>query len=642
MKKKLLIAGAVLFAGMSVNAQVSIARVKPSVVGRTVSVPLPSSKDQSKGAATFHYSKLLRSSSIASGVKTTPLFQTSYDLQRNGGIANVPGTNKLSFAVTGSHSKDAAFPDRGTFYGYFDGTNYYALPNNRIEKYRTGWPSIAVTRSGKEVIACHIITTNKTVIETRDVAASSGAFTVDSSKGIAGMWPRICTGGPSGNDIHIVTSSDTSKDPAVTSPLKISYYRSVDGGATFQKVALPNDISFIGGSNVSIDARGNTVAIAAGGESYPPLLYKSTDNGLTWTQTVIWKNMPVNYAVPGVLTDNNKTQVGEDTVYNADGRAEVLVDNSGTVHWFSGSMLFKRADINAQEGSVNYYPLNLGYGMLYWNDKLPTDSLYTIASFVDKDNNGKFEDADPTATISVIPNYGVGPVAMPVPTLDTAKGTLSIVYSGMSEYAADTTVKPWVSYRDIYAVTVSNITDLYDIAKLQKGNLFSAPINFTENPTTADAKENIYPSVPKYNSALSALTLPVMWQQDPDLDTHVGQTTPSAANYKTNQLVFNIETVVKPIGIGVNTLGRQSGFTTMATPNPFNSITQVSVSAPVAGSAVLTVFNTMGQKVAEKTANVPAGLSSPFTLSKDELSKGMYIYTLKVGESAATQKLIVE
>lgn len=635
MKKNLFIASMVLFAGITANAQVSVARLKPAAVtGKLIASPFKKMGYDNHEAKGFDPSKLLRSSSVAASVSVTPIVQTAYDEQRDGGIANVPGTNKLSVAVTGSQKKDAAFPDRGAYYCFFDGSIFMAKPKTRLENYRTGWPSIAVTNSGREVITTHLAGTNKVVLETRPVAGT-GAWSIDSSKGLIGTWPRVCAGGSAGNDIHIVA---TNFDKDTTDNLY--YYRSKDGGVTFDilKKTMPNNRPGIGGGYISMDARGNTIAIAAGGGTDRPYLYKSTDNGDTWTETTIWTKLPTNYFTQGVLTDNDKTQVGEDSAYNSDGAAKVFIDNNNVVHWFSGAMRFKRTDINANTGTTSFYPTDPGYGLLYWNDKFPTDSLYGIASFVDSNNDKKFTASDSGAPITAIPNYiNTGPLSLPTCTYDSAKKVLSVIFPMMTEFAADTTVKPWVDYRDIYAITVSDVTKLYDSKNFLTSTVFSAPINMTQNPHSSDAKENMFPSAAKYNSAADVYGLPLIWQQDPDLGLQVAAS--SYAIYTRNQIVFNTSV---PTGINALLKSEHSGFVSVATPNPFNSTTQIVVSSQSAGNAVLTVFNTMGQKVIEKTANVSVGVSRPFTLSKDELSKGMYIYTVKSGENVATQKLIVE
>lgn len=635
MKKQLLLAGLALFVGISANAQVSVARLKPvAVTGKMTPVPLKRMGYDHQEAKGFDPSNLLRSSSALSAVSVTPIVQTAYDEQREGSLVNVPGTNKLSVAVTGSQKKDAAFPDRGVYYCFFDGSIFMAKPKTRIEGFRTGWPTITVTKSGQEVVVTHLAQTNKTVVETRPVAGT-GAWAIDSNKALVGMWPRVCAGGASGNDIHIIT---TNYDKDTTDNLY--YYRSTDGGVTYdiKMKTLPNNRPKLGGNFVSMDARGKTIAVAVGGATSRPYLYKSVDNGVTWTETTIWTKMPVDYGKQGVLTDNDKTQAGEDSAYNSDGMAKVFIDNNNVIHWFSGSMRYKRTDINAASGSFSFYPTDPGFGMLYWNDKFPTDSVYSIASPVDNNNDKKFTPSDSAAPITAIPNYGnTGPVSMPTCSYDSVKNVFSLVFPMMTEFAADTTVKPWVDYRDIYVITVTDITKLYDTKNFLTSTVFSAPINLTQNPHSSDAKENVFPSAARYNSAADAFSLPIIWQQDPDLGTQVSAK--SYAIYTRNQIVFN-----NAVPTGINSLlkSSNSGLASVATPNPFNSTTQISISAQSSGNAVLTVFNTMGQKVIEKTAAISAGVSHPFTLSKDELSKGMYIYTVKVGEKVATQKLIVE
>ena len=76
-------------------------------------------------------------------------------------------------------------------------------------------------------------------------------------------------------------------------------------------------------------------------------------------------------------------------------------------------------------------------------------------------------------------------------------------------------------------------------------------------------------------------------------------------------------------------------------PNPFNPATKIKFGIPKAGKVVLSVYNLLGQKVAELlNAELPAGYHS-IIFDAGKLSSGIYIYKLKVGEYTASKKAVL-
>jgi uncharacterized delta-60 repeat protein len=83
-------------------------------------------------------------------------------------------------------------------------------------------------------------------------------------------------------------------------------------------------------------------------------------------------------------------------------------------------------------------------------------------------------------------------------------------------------------------------------------------------------------------------------------------------------------------------------------PNPFNPTTTISYSTPVTpeagmqavGNVVLTVYNTLGQKIATlvNKEQLPGNYSVQF--NADNLPSGIYFYTLRAGDFVSTKKMI--
>ena len=76
-----------------------------------------------------------------------------------------------------------------------------------------------------------------------------------------------------------------------------------------------------GGEQYAIDAVGNNVAIVTGGIGENVSLWKSTDNGTTFTKTLV-------DAFPYV-PENNGTPLGFDSVPTNDGSVAVVIDPNG-------------------------------------------------------------------------------------------------------------------------------------------------------------------------------------------------------------------------------------------------------------------------------------------------------------------------
>ncbi len=76
-------------------------------------------------------------------------------------------------------------------------------------------------------------------------------------------------------------------------------------------------------------------------------------------------------------------------------------------------------------------------------------------------------------------------------------------------------------------------------------------------------------------------------------------------------------------------------------PNPFNPTTQIKYSIPKDGFVKLSVYNILGQEVAELVnANIRAG-NHEIILNAQGLASGVYYYRLESGSNAAVKKLLL-
>jgi hypothetical protein len=344
----------------------------------------------------------------------TTIGTTYYDLQTNDAISDRlwlnPDNNTISAVWTFSPDATSGTPNRGTGYNYFDGSAWGPAPLTRVESQRCGFTNIGIPSGGTETIIAH---NNTSLVMQHTSRATIGSGTWDedlsslSDDAVGGnLWSKIAV---NGNTIHIIS---------LTTPVANSgdlfngmdgeplYYRSTDGGATWDKtnVELPdisseNYIGF-GGDSYQIDAHDNTVAIVIGSVSTDLLLFKSTDNGETWTKTVLLAH-PFPFFDDNTITDVNGDGIA-DSIEVCDGALAVLVDNNDMVHVCWGDMFIKN-DI-AGDGLFSYYPgLN---NLIYWDESMSAPAAIDNLVALDLDGSGYLEFPSDGAGGFLIGSYG--------------------------------------------------------------------------------------------------------------------------------------------------------------------------------------------------------------------------------------------
>jgi len=334
-----------------------------------------------------------------------------YDLQSNSSVDHriylfPDGTVGTTYTL--GNSAGPSYADRGTGYNYYDGTAWGTMPTARVESVRCGWGSYSHlgTSNEGEIIVAHTTTANGMRMSKRAVKGT-GAWVqtnipipVGSVAANSAIWPRVAT---SGNNIHIICAGDTSSTTATGfngqhNPL--FYYRSTDGGTTWDKAGVPFpglDNSFchegFGGDIYSwAEPQGNTLAFVIGDNWTDLTLMKSIDNGDTWTKTVIYQHPYPCWtdAVVTMLPDG----VTPDTPYVCDGAHAVELDASGKAHVVFG--LMRVLNDVAGDGSSSYFPGIDGIG--YWNEgdaaitSMNPDDLYAAEKLIawcqDMDGSG--------------------------------------------------------------------------------------------------------------------------------------------------------------------------------------------------------------------------------------------------------------
>lgn len=299
---------------------------------------------------------------------------TTYDLQSNGQVANrMYHREDGSVAVVAmmSHDYDQSASDRGTAYNFFDGSSWGDYPYERAEAnatgydMRTGWPSIAPYGENGEILVNHSDGLNYYIRETAGEGLWDGPYSIpafDYSYSLS--WPRVVTSGENNEIIHVVAAAQNTDNNGNTVTTQF-YCRSTDGEnweVNYSPLVETNEhIGIYSADDYCVSANGDVVAVVYTDSFHGHLLmFKSTDNGITWERKVIWEN-------PYYLLDwenDENTVMGDEGCY-APVHSSVAVGNDGIVHVATSVFHYTRYSLGT---TYSYWYGLINEGVVYWND----------------------------------------------------------------------------------------------------------------------------------------------------------------------------------------------------------------------------------------------------------------------------------
>jgi len=554
---------------------------------------------------------------------------TTYSLQTNRSTMNRCHYNSdgtVSVAYQFSNGAFNSWPDRGTGYNYHDGSNWGANATARIENDRTGFSDLGITGTGGEIIIGH--NTNQSNAQHVCIRPVKGTGTwTESTTAIPSppnftygtLWPRIAVGGPAGLTIHhIALTTPTANPPGGVFQGQdgaLVYSRSTDGGVTWSVPAVPallDSSQYVNwaGDAYAIHARGNNVAIVIGDLTSDVVLLKSTDDGVTWTKTVV--NAFPFPLYNGAITDTSGDGVGDNIPTN-DQSFAVVLDNQGEAHVFYGYM--ETVNNAGVPDSVLYTPG--AFGLMYWNEGMAPDAAVMIAGPIDYNANTTLDVTDQGSYYTSLTSH-------PSAGVDAA-GNIFVSYSAILEGTDDGAGK---SYRGIYLV-----------ASTDDGATWTNPyiINPTDPVNSFDFYERVYPSI---GHNIPANVIPLIYQRDAFTGHGVGTGNPDTDNAgATNEIVY-VE-VPKTDIVGVKEIATSNVESISLFPNPANDNVSLAVTLKQGGNYTVLVQNVLGQSMMSKQNNLPAG-ASRIELNTESLSAGVYFVTLDNGKAKVTTKLVIE
>lgn len=631
---------ATLFAQSSVNSEVKLLPSNPTALIRFAEKPDPSNGEfkmpktsapgisqPSGSSATLKISGLRESEAI--------IGSTIYDLQTNRSISNRFLRNSdgtMSAIWTTLCEGGISSTDRGTGYNYYDGSAWLPADCHKIEPLnRAGFPNIAITSTGKEVVLAHS-STNLGMLLTSRPAKGTGAWTEDPT--ILGnfpddTWSKMVAGGADGNSLHAIwNASGVSSNEYCGQLSPVVYSRSLDQGVTWpilrQCLALIDTPFYLGFSaeDYSIDTHGDSVAILVGDWTTDLVLLKSADNGDTWTKQIILEFYQPLYDELTMTIDTDADGTA-DIIPVPDGDGRVYFDNNGMIHVVFSEVFI--SDLDDASG-VGYYPDADG-GIWYWNESMGAGAPVLIAAAEDLNGDG-------------ILNYPVGSAAGDYYGSGTYGGGLSI----QPTMGFDASNNMFVSYAT-YDETADTLLGaghrhVYVIGSYDGGVSWSAPFDIV--PTIAEGGDG------EFQEAVFACMakrvdgdIHIIYQRDQG-PGHSLSNLPTEVEWNTapSDIVYVAVTQGDLTSTGI--ISSVSFSVSQNLPNPVNGQTIFNVTLPKASQVGVRVIDVVGQDVfALKTSNYSSGQHA-INLDCSKLTAGVYFYEVTAGNEKVTKKMIVE
>lgn len=574
---------------------------------------------------------------------------TKYDQQSNASMGKriilyPDGT----ISAVWTTATDNAFANRGTGYNHNDKTNWMTVADGatpRIETKRTGWPSIALIGGNKEVIIAHSAEDGGFIMSTNS-AIGNTAFTqqaILTQTKLRPLWARIGTDGL--NYIHVISNYADSSAPSDPPAPKVNgikapmtYSRSSDGGQTwdFEHTLLPGYDStrwaYGGGDNYAIDVRDSIVAIVTGRLGTDVSLWKSYDNGTTFTHYFVdsLANAPLKQGTLAL-----------DTPFCSDGTMDVLIDANGKCHvWYGLGRVLKT---DSTDDSYSFFPGTAG--LMYWNEGTTEPGIIAYGAMFDRDQDGGYsiekgtywnlENGNIPSDIYSVARLGnTSVLRQPSAGID-ADGNLYVAFSMPVEGALDDNS---LNYRAIYIMYSKD-----------GGATWHGPQCLTKILN----KENDFPSIARRVNEYVHL----IFQQDDIPGTNLANNSASANNHPIsengNDIMYAaipkqdvLDSIVGNLwSLNVQEIKNNSQVFVVSqnVPNPFSGQTDITIYlngyTPVLNVEVKDLTGKI--VISNKVTNLNQG-NHVITLDGTNLSSGVYFYTLTAGNNTITRKMIVE
>lgn len=537
---------------------------------------------------------------------------TRYDKQTNNSMQPrlfQYGNGTIAASWMQANNEASSWSDRGTGYNYFNGTSWGAVPMNRIESARNGWPAYGPLGPAGEMVISHRNATSPLTINTRPTIGS-GAWTESTfaaPSGATGLeFPRFVTNGPDHNQIHLLAltgPTQFSGQPYMGLDGAVVYSRSLDGGVTWdiQNEILDGMTSLestgIGPDDVAwAEPKGDTLVFVVGGHWNDTYMMKSVDNGTTWTKTIIVEN-----AFRLNIEENPTPRFA-----CSDGSMAAAIDSEGRVHVAFGRMFARdNGPAPATTPGRVYFPVT--DGLVYWNSDMEAIDTAILASIDSLYAHGQLLGYVPSNTagdtIVEVPRYGMGLTSIPQMAIDE-DDNIFVVWAGL---VVD---NPLDGY---------NYRHLFTCGSNDHGQTFSDQLDLNSGIGFI-YQEFVFPAV--------------AWQTTPDKIHCLFQTADQPGSAVTddrlsihdNALAYRTidKDEIIPY-LGVNPVSKSSVMVSKNYPNPFRDRTSFEVTLDRTSTVVLEIYNMVGQQVRFTDLGTATAGKHTYSISGAGFEQGVYI-----------------
>lgn len=573
---------------------------------------------------------------------------TYYDLQTNASIGRrVMLLPDGTVSVAWTTSEDDAYTKRGTGYNHFDGNNWLTVanPTKRLETVRIGWPSIGLNGS-KEWVMGHDAANGGFVLSKN---ASIGSTTWTSNSNVLAefgrrpIWGRVANSGDIFHAICSYSDSSAAGDPrapkinGVFAPMV--YSRSLDGGNTWDKqhILLPGyDSSRItsgGGDEYAIDVKDSVVVIVTGDHLKDVTLWKSTNNGNTFTKIIVDSFRYAPYSAKKLMLD---------TPFVCDGSVEVILDAQHNAHVFWGvSRIF---DEDTTDETYSFFP---GTSLLgYWNEVSATTQFIAGGAQFDRNKNNQLDvSAGNTAALSngVVPaalkNQGISSVAR--------LGNTSLLHSPSAGIDGSGNIYCTFSFpleQDLDANNV-NLRDIMLVHSTDGGANWAAPQDVTQ---TIGFEEEFGAIAKQVNGFVH-----LIFQMDQTAGTNLQNNSTSDNNHPTvvNDIMYAAIPVGKILDGSIETLwnsgielydaNKEVFVVSQNYPNPFNNNSEVLIFLSTGADVEIEISDISGKVISSQSYNGLSAGNHNLNLNAEGISAGIYFYTVKTATHSVTRKMTI-
>ena len=601
--------------------------------------------------------------------------ETYYDLQSNQYVANrmyqLPD-GSVAIAATMSHENNQTASDRGTGYNFCKEGEWQDMPDERVEPFKTGWPSIAQWKDGGEILLAHGNGHMQCFV--REIAGEGewqykGALP-DYPEGYAytteyPTWPRVVTCG-NNHDIIVAVAVLQHSISSNETDLQTVMWRSEDAENWDISYGPLHEVGWdhneFSADDYCMAANGNKVALLYSGcLTNSTWLFQSNDCGLTWESSRVWENP---YEGRSFEFENGQPWGMEDTLFMPMNGA-IVIDNSGVTHVALNTFEM----IHTEENESGYYSYWAGRpvdGILYWNDtqEAPIADTYhpEYANIPHLAGPNPHHAArlwwpipsepgyvhmvnDSTKWIGFIPMYeGVewsndmyymsgteyvskvyGASAHPALSCDPY-GNLACAFSSPNcsrpSQAQNAYFRSiYVSYRNVdegyWHQVEDDITD--DFMFSQSENLFTISVPNTINPGE-------------------------FWfgfQSDDQIGFYWGSNATQQEGSVNDITAVKVIASPEMVSVPENHDAINPMTAVRVYPNPATDVLNIEVNASQSSVMSINVFNIMGQKVMESNVNINTGMNTP-SINTADFASGIYFVTVKANGFENTLKFIVK